>query len=254
MDDAGRVRRDESRNNRADDMKRFGDRQPALLAQHSRKVCTLDVRHRDVLDAVDLAEIMNADDVLVGHLTRQHQFALESAFDFGTRGGIRGDLPANHFDRDRHPQFAVPGLVDRTHATDAEHADHVVSVAEALPDCQRAAVHRTRSSGARNRQAGRSGQRGRVRLLVIRCRTVCRLRWRVDRGARSFCSCGRSDGQRLVVDFLRFVMWCCRGRRRCEHANGDAGTARRTVTCRCQHRLSAARADHGSKRGAPRQE
>ena len=37
-----------------------------------------DVRHRDVLDAVDLAEVVDADDVLVRDLAREQQFALEA--------------------------------------------------------------------------------------------------------------------------------------------------------------------------------
>ena len=50
-----------------------------------RQVGALDERHRDVLDAVDLAEVVNADDVLVGDLTGEQQLALEAPLDFGRR-------------------------------------------------------------------------------------------------------------------------------------------------------------------------
>ena len=60
--------------------------QPAFRLQHGRQIGAVDVRHRDVLDAVDLAEIVNADDVLVGDLAGEQQLALESSFDFGRRG------------------------------------------------------------------------------------------------------------------------------------------------------------------------
>ena len=48
----------------------------------------VDVRHRDVLDAVDLAEVVNADDVLVRDLAGEQQLALEAPLDFGR--GMRG--------------------------------------------------------------------------------------------------------------------------------------------------------------------
>ena len=57
------------------------DWQPAFLLQQRREVRALDVRHRDVRDAVDLAEIVDADDVLVRDLAREQQLALEPALE-----------------------------------------------------------------------------------------------------------------------------------------------------------------------------
>ena len=54
------------------------ERQRACLAQHLRQRLAFDERHRQVLDAVDLAEVVNADDVLVRDLARQHELALEA--------------------------------------------------------------------------------------------------------------------------------------------------------------------------------
>ena len=76
MDDAGGVSGDQSGNNRTGDPQGFLNRQLALLLDHRGEVVALDVRHRDVLDAVDLAEIVNANDVLVRHLPRQHSSRL----------------------------------------------------------------------------------------------------------------------------------------------------------------------------------
>ena len=59
---------------------------PSCL-EDGREVRALDVRHRDVLDAVDLAEVVNADDVLVRDLAREQQLALEAPLDFSRRVG-----------------------------------------------------------------------------------------------------------------------------------------------------------------------
>ncbi len=45
------------------------------------EVFALEVGHRDVLDAVQLAEIVDADDVLVGDLPREQQLLLEAALE-----------------------------------------------------------------------------------------------------------------------------------------------------------------------------
>ena len=75
MDDACFVRRLQARGQLACEMDRARHRQLAVAPQHRREVCALDVRHRDVLDAVDLAEVVDADDVLVGDLARENQLA-----------------------------------------------------------------------------------------------------------------------------------------------------------------------------------
>ena len=54
-----------------------------------RQVRALDVRHRDVLDAVDLADVVNADDVLVGDLAGEQQLALEPSLESSAGGRVR---------------------------------------------------------------------------------------------------------------------------------------------------------------------
>ena len=80
MHDAGVVRGLQARGDLPGERHDLRDRQ-ALLAQDRRQVAALDVRHRDVLDAVDLAEVVNADDVLVRDLTREEQLLLEAPLD-----------------------------------------------------------------------------------------------------------------------------------------------------------------------------
>ena len=77
----------------ARDAQHLRNRQLALALQNRGEVRAVDVRHRDVLDAVDLAEIVNADDVLVRDLARQQQLALEAPLDFGRRASDRPSPP-----------------------------------------------------------------------------------------------------------------------------------------------------------------
>ena len=58
-------------------------RQLSVAPQYRRQIVAFDVRHRDVLDAIDLAEVMNADDVLVRDLAPEEQLVLEAFFDLG---------------------------------------------------------------------------------------------------------------------------------------------------------------------------
>ena len=121
-------------------------RRPAACPRASRmrrEIGALDVRHRDVLDAVDLAEVVNADDVLVRDLAREQQLALEAALDFRGRRRIRHHLGPNHLDRDRDAELRVPRLIDRAHAADAEQPDDVIARAKRLTNFERAGVRLT---------------------------------------------------------------------------------------------------------------
>ena len=114
-----------------------GDRHPALAAQDAGKIRALDVRHRDVLDAVDLADVVDADDVPVRDLAGEQQLALEPPLDLLRGGRVRHGLRADDLDRDRDFQLLVPRLVDRSHAAGPEQADDVVAAAELLPVLER---------------------------------------------------------------------------------------------------------------------
>jgi hypothetical protein len=109
-----------------------GDRQGAGLLQGAGEVFAFDVRHRDVLDTVDFAQVVNAHDVLVRDLTREQQFLFEATLDLGSHRHVPGDFRSNHFERDRHAQLGIPGLIDRAHAAYPEKANDQVSRAELL--------------------------------------------------------------------------------------------------------------------------
>ena len=82
------------------------NRQLAVAREDRREIVPLDVWHRDVLDAVNLAEVVDADDVLVRDLARQQQLALEAALQV-TRGlWIGSDLRPHDLERDRDANSA----------------------------------------------------------------------------------------------------------------------------------------------------
>ena len=83
----------------------------------------VEVRHRDGLDAVDLAEVVNAHDVLVRHLAGEDQLLFEPALHFPRCLGIARCLGPNDFQRDALPELGVPHLVDGAHPADPENLD-----------------------------------------------------------------------------------------------------------------------------------
>ena len=112
--------------------------------QQLRQVFPVDVRHGQVLDAVDLAEVVNADHVRVRHLPGQEQFPLEAPDQLLAARRVlirrRSDDLHGHGDA----EFRVPGLVDRAHAACAEQTDDVIARAEGLAYGQD-----TRAAGSR---------------------------------------------------------------------------------------------------------
>ena len=77
MNDADFVSGGETRGDLLRVVDRLGDGQCSALPQYRGKVSSLHERHRDVLRATDLAQIVNAGHVLVRHLPRQLELALE---------------------------------------------------------------------------------------------------------------------------------------------------------------------------------
>ena len=136
MNDAGFVGGDEARGDVAHDAQRLGYGHLALLLQRGREVRPFEIRHADVLDAVDLAEIVDADDVLVGDLPCEYELLLEAALHLARCARVAGRLRPNDLERDADAQLGIPCVVHGAHAADAEHADDVVAP-ERLADSER---------------------------------------------------------------------------------------------------------------------
>ena len=125
-----------------------------LLAQDLRQRLALDERHRQVLDAFDLAEVVNADDVLVRDLARQHELALEAGFELLRHRLVGLRAGPNHLDRHRDAELVIERLIDGAHAADAEQLEDRVARADLLARLERTVA------GA-NRRAAATGYRAR---------------------------------------------------------------------------------------------
>ncbi len=125
-------------------------RELALALEDGGEVLTVDETHGDVLDAIDLAQVMNAHDVLVSHLTGEQQFTLESLIELGSHLRVGTDLRADYLERHQDPQDDVPSLIDSAHSPQTEQLDDVVALAEFLAELQGTAVslRRRDSTGA----------------------------------------------------------------------------------------------------------
>ncbi len=134
MHDAGLVRGRQPGGDAARDDHHARHRQLAFALEDGREVLALDKRHRDVLEAVDLADVVDADDVLVGDLAGEQQLLLEPLLEHPRRARVGGHFGADHLERHRHAQLFVPRLVDGAHAAGAEQLDDVIAVAEVLAD------------------------------------------------------------------------------------------------------------------------
>src|SRR5208282_5737099 len=96
----------------------------SVAAQDGAKVLAIDVLHGDEADAVGLAEIKNADHVLVRDVAGEDELLFETLQD----RGIGGEFGPDDFERDQAVQLTVAGLVDRAHAALPQHAlDFVAS-------------------------------------------------------------------------------------------------------------------------------
>ena len=154
MDDAGLVCRGETGGNVPGDLEHSIEGQPPLLFQDGRQIRSVHVRHRDVGDAVDLAQIVNADDVAMRDLPGEQQFALEALLERLRLFRIRSRFWSDHLDGNRHLERLVPGLVDRAHAALAEDTNDVIPRAEVVPHRQ--------GEGSGDREGSRSDRRTRV--------------------------------------------------------------------------------------------
>ena len=140
MDDALGVRGGQARRDLPRDQQRARHRQLAVAAQHVGERLPFDERHRQVLDALDVADVVNADDVLVRDLPREHELALEAQLEIARRRRIRLRDGPDHLDGDADAQLVIERLVDRAHAAGAEQFEDRVTRADS--DRRRGTVRR----------------------------------------------------------------------------------------------------------------
>ena len=148
MDDALGVRGDESGERLPRNRQRARQRNASFFSENGREILAFDVRHRDVLDAVDLSEVVNSDDVLVRDLPREEQLALESPLQILGGRLVVGNLRPNHLQRDRDAKLGVPCLVDGAHAAEAKQSRDAVAGPEVRADGKRPGRTVARRAGA----------------------------------------------------------------------------------------------------------
>ena len=106
------------------------------------QVLALDEGHGDVLDAVDLAEVVDPHHVLVGDLAGQQQLPFEPPVELLGHDRVLRHLGADHLEGHRDIELVVPRLVDRAHAAETEQLVDPIAGAEGLPEIQRTGVLR----------------------------------------------------------------------------------------------------------------
>src|SRR5262249_30623174 len=129
---AGPVRLDQARGDVPADAYHLVHRQPSLRAEERHEIHSVDARHRGVPTGVDFSEIVDADDVLVRHLTGEKEFPLETVLKFSSDSRITHGIRANHLYRDRDAEFRVPRLIHGAHTADAELTDDSIPRSEGL--------------------------------------------------------------------------------------------------------------------------
>ena len=109
-------------------------------AHHRQQRLALDERHRQVPEAVDLADVVDADDIAMGDLPRELRLTLETTLEVVAGAGVGAFAERDGLDGDGDAELVVPGLVDGAHAAAAEHTeDRVAGQASA-----RSMFHRVR--------------------------------------------------------------------------------------------------------------
>ncbi len=139
----GLMRRREARRDLACNAQRARQRKRTVARENRGEIRAADVRHRDVLDAVDLAEVVDADDVLVRYLARDEQLTLEATIEGFGCGRIVCFRPMQDgLERDGNAELVVPRVIDRAHPSGAEKLDDSIASADDV-----AGRERRRASG-----------------------------------------------------------------------------------------------------------
>ena len=126
MDHAFGVCRGERLRHLPGDADRARQRQAAFAAEDRVQVLAVHVGHRDELQALDVAEVVNPEDVLVRDLRAEQQLLLEALHG----GGVGDEAGPDDLDGDVAIELAVVRLVDAAHPAFAEGVLDVVARAE----------------------------------------------------------------------------------------------------------------------------
>ena len=117
MDDALAMRLVERVGNLGGDRQRLVERQRPSFQPRGQRLA-LEMRHDQVVRAIDAADVVDAADVRMVQRGDRPRLALEA----GPRIGVAGDFTREDFDGNRAIETSIPGFVDLAHAAGAEHS------------------------------------------------------------------------------------------------------------------------------------
>ena len=100
-----------------------------------------------------VTEVVNSHHVLVGDFASQQQFAFEARRHFLGQRRV-GDLGTDHLESNGNAELLVPGLVDGSHAADAENVQDLVATPERLADGEWTGLVGTLRCSPRSSRAG----------------------------------------------------------------------------------------------------
>ena len=121
------VRRIQGRAQLAGEFEPALERHTAGVVDQVGQILALDEGHGDVLHAAEIAQVVDAQNVLVGDAAGQQQLLLEALH------GLRaGQLRAHQLERHGAVEFQVERLVDRPHAALAQQPFDAIAVGEHL--------------------------------------------------------------------------------------------------------------------------
>src|ERR1035438_1962551 len=129
-------------------------RELSFAAQDGAQILAVEVLHADEADALSLAQVENADHVLMRDVAGENELLLEAR----KNRGIRRQFRTDDLERDQAVELAVPSLVDGAHAALPENAKDLVAFTE-----KHARLQRLKGGDAARSEERRVGEEGRSR-------------------------------------------------------------------------------------------
>ena len=189
MNHADSVRRLQGAADLLHDLDGFFRSELLLFLNERAQIVTLDKLHGDELHSVGVAEIVDANDILVSDLMGEQEFLLESRQDRCIGGEFRPDQFQSH----GTVKFPVVGFVDGAHPALTQQLQDLVAATQHIADLE----HRSANLNVGGTSSGKRARRNRVGYRGVDIRKGC-LRI-AQRGLRIGRGVGKLDQSRKVT-------------------------------------------------------
>ena len=166
MDDATFVRGGEPRGQLSRDLDRPVFRKPADPFERRGEIFAVDVLHREIQIALDLADVVDATDVGMRDLPRRPDLVVK----LREPARVGRQILRQEFQRDGLAEAQIVGAVDLAHSAAAEQSDHAVPAVEHGARRESPVIDRARRAqpAARRRPRSRAARRRRGRRRQTR--------------------------------------------------------------------------------------